>query len=101
MVPAALQQRAEEHRAAVEATLVAELGHAITITLVAGTGLSEAGRPEPAAGGPSSPDLPPEPEHENDIDLSELTDAPTVPRMSGIERVAAAFPGAQLMDEDH
>ncbi len=99
-IPAALKQRAEEHRAAVEAALSTELGSSVTLSITGGVGATETAGP--GSSGANRRDLPPEPEpeHENDIDLNELTDAPAVPRMSGIERVTAAFPGAQLIDEE-
>ena len=100
IIPAALKQRAEEHRVAVEAVLCAALGRPIALTIAGGVGASHDAAP--GSSGVNRRDLPPEPEpeHENDIDLNELTDAPTVPRMSGVERVTAAFPGAQLIDEE-
>ncbi len=96
-VPAALKQRAEEHRAAVEAVVSGEIGRPIGLTLVGDLiGEAPGGHAAHTGGGRDTSSSAPE----EDVDLSELTDAPAEPRLSGIERVAAAFPGAQLIDED-
>jgi DNA polymerase III subunit gamma/tau len=36
---------------------------------------------------------------EDDIDLSELVDAPVEPVVNNIDRIAAAFPGSQLIED--
>jgi hypothetical protein len=47
---------------------------------------------------PSDPD--PGPIPDEPFDPGELVDAPLETPMSAVERVAAAFPGAKLLDDD-
>jgi len=41
------------------------------------------------------------PPPDEDIDLVDLVDAPPEAHVSGISRIAAAFPGSELIDEQH
>jgi len=85
--------KCEEHRVAVEAVLAAHFGCAVPLVLVVDDSTTVAAPPAEA----SDPD--PD-DHDEIVDVHELEDAPADGR-SGIERVAAAFPGAQLVEEDH
>ena len=89
------RKRCDEHRAAVEAALAHALGSSVRVTLTA----EPDGGASPSSNNPGPANEPPA--AEEDIDLSELVDAPPAGRMSGIDRVTAAFPGAQLIEEDH
>ena len=87
------RKRCEEHRTDVERALAAHFGVPVTLLLVTDDGSSAAA----ASHGASSR---PVPQAEEDVDLSALVDAPKDTTMSNVERVAAAFPGAQLLDEE-
>ena len=88
------RKRCEEHRADVERALAAHFGVPVTLLLVTDDGSSAAA----ASHGASSR---PVPQAEEDVDISALVDAPKDTAMSNVERVAAAFPGAQLLDEEN
>jgi DNA polymerase-3 subunit gamma/tau len=81
-------KRAGEHRQEIEKLLATEAGHLVRITLLADAAS------EPAAA--AAPAAPPD----EDIDLAELTEAPPADApLTGISRIAAAFPGSELLDE--
>jgi DNA polymerase III subunit gamma/tau len=79
--------RCEPLRADVEAALAAQFGRPVTIRLVADAGQVAYDAP---TGGPPA---------DEDVDPSELIDAAPVDAASIVERVVAAFPGAQLLEE--
>ncbi len=98
--------KCEEMRADVEAVLAEHFGAPVRLELVVDVG--EAAASPPARGGrprrgpvevdPSpAPEPDPEPEPEEVVDVHELEDAPTDTR-SGLDRIAEAFPGAQLVE---
>jgi hypothetical protein len=89
------RRRCEEHRTDVERAIGAHFGVPVTLVLVTDDGSSAA-----AAAGPHGPSSRPVPQADEEVDLSALVDAPKDTTMSGVERVAAAFPGAQLIDEE-
>ncbi|MEO6318848.1 MAG: DNA polymerase III subunit gamma/tau [Acidimicrobiales bacterium] len=77
----------EKRRPEVEAALATHFGRAVPVTVVVDVDAS------PAAAGPS-----PMPAPDDDIvDVHELEDAPSAG--SGVERLAEAFPGAELVEE--
>jgi DNA polymerase-3 subunit gamma/tau len=118
-----------DHRPAVEAALAAVVGHAVTIEfVVGGTPISDEPAPRPAApaptpraeptaprpsaveratlaaaAAPDEPDVTPIPvdlPDDDEVDLSELTDAPPETVKTPIDRLAEAFPGSELMNDD-
>lgn len=90
------RRRCEEYLSTVAAALSAAAGGPVSLRLAA-DGESATTPRSGQAGGSRPPAAEPEDEA---IDMSELVDAPAEPRTSGIDRVAAAFPGAQLLDEE-
>jgi DNA polymerase-3 subunit gamma/tau len=111
------REKCEAHRPAVEAALSAAVGRPIAMTIVVGVDPLAVHEPAPAAqtrppataaggrstgstGSASSTDaavmLDDDEEH---IDLDELTDVPPDSVLSPIDRLAQAFPGAELVEE--
>ncbi|MEQ1788031.1 MAG: hypothetical protein ABL966_13335, partial [Acidimicrobiales bacterium] len=80
----------EKRRPEVEAALAAHLGQAVPLQVTVRAELAEATSTSPEA--PAS--APPEDEG---IDVHALEDAPAAG--SGVERLAEAFPGAELVEE--
>jgi DNA polymerase-3 subunit gamma/tau len=81
------RDRCEGHRADAEAALAAHFGAPIRLLLVVD---GQAGNPSPARGSSHA---------EESIDPSELVNAPPGDAPTGIDRLTAAFPGAQLLEE--
>jgi hypothetical protein len=84
----------EKKRADVERALEAHFGRPVPLRLVTdddvgGPAPAPPGSPAPAASGPAEPD-------DEDIDVSQLEDAPDA--ASGAQRLTDAFPGAELVD---
>jgi DNA polymerase-3 subunit gamma/tau len=77
--------KCEPLRADVEAALSAQFGRPVPLRLVV-----DEGQPASAAD---------EPRDDEVVDLTELVDAPAFAEAPSIERVAQAFPGAELIDE--
>ncbi len=96
-------QKCEEMRPEVEAILTEHFGAPITLELVVDDAPAPAAaptRPAPAAREPAPEPLP-EPEEIAEIgDIAELDDAPADDR-TGIDRLAEAFPGAELFQEEN
>ncbi len=122
--------KCEAHRADVEAALSAAVGTPVTIRIVAEGGAAPAASatappPAPAAEPAAEPAAPAEspieraaraaaeqpdddepdapayvPPDDDEVDLSELTDAPPETVKSPIDRLAEAFPGSELMRDD-
>ena len=86
------RRRCDEHRADVERAIAAHFGTPVRLALVV-----DGGTPGAA---PSAPGARPAPPPDEDVDLSELVDAPKETTMTSVERIAAAFPGSELVDED-
>ncbi len=92
--------RCEECKSDVEAALAAQFGRPVPVRIVVGTEgvdpstshLSIA--PPPTDGGAADG-----PAEETTIDPSELTDAPDA-ATSGLDRIAAVFPGAEIVTDD-
>jgi hypothetical protein len=80
--------KCEPYRAEVERVLAAEFHRPVPLRLVLD---DEAESGDDRRMAPSPED--------DDVDLSELVDAPPGSGGSGIERLTKAFPGAQLIDE--
>jgi DNA polymerase-3 subunit gamma/tau len=89
----------EKKRPEVEAALAAALGRPVVLRLV--TDAEVSGLPPaavPSAGAPPAPAAAPSPADDDEaIDVHDLEDAPDAG--SGVERLAEAFPGAELVDE--
>jgi DNA polymerase-3 subunit gamma/tau len=83
--------RCEEHRAGVEQVLGDHFGRPVPLALVVDDGT-------PASPAPLSVERVDEPVEEI-VDVNELEDAPADNR-SHVDRLAAAFPGAELMQEE-
>ena len=83
------RQKCEEKRKDVETALAAHYGRPIPLTLVVDAGESAA----PAAVATSSP-------ADEEVDLTELVDAPAAPPTSSIDRLTQAFPGAELLTDE-
>jgi DNA polymerase III subunit gamma/tau len=88
--------KCQEHRAAVEAALAKVIGEPVKIEIVVG---GRAHDDEPA---PVARITPPQPAHDpaaDEIDLSELTDAPPESVRTPIDRLSEAFPGSEFVTE--
>jgi hypothetical protein len=88
--------KCQEHRAAVEAALAKVIGEPVKVEIVVG---GRAHDDEPA---PVPRITPPQPAHDpaaEEIDLSELTDAPPESIRTPIDRLAEAFPGSEFVTE--
>lgn len=85
--------RCEEVRGEVESVIAARFGAPVSITLVV-----DGSAPDPSAPrGANARRAVPDPV-DDEVDLDDLVDAHGV-HNSGIDRIAAAFPGAELVDE--
>jgi DNA polymerase III subunit gamma/tau len=115
--------KCDDHRKTVEAALSAATGAPVTIEFVVGARSLDdhepptpAPTPAPAAAAPTPttpavsptsvsapalvPDIAPEPERDEDIDMSDLTDAPPESIKTPIDRLADAFPGSELVNDN-
>jgi hypothetical protein len=81
------RDRCELHRTDVEAALAAHFGRPILLKLVVDG-------PDRSAGNAETRAMP-----EESIDPSELVNAPPANGPTGIDRLTAAFPGAELIEE--
>jgi DNA polymerase III subunit gamma/tau len=113
---AAHAERCGAYRAEVEAALTAAVGAPVSIVIETGgvpighdtadhpSGATDHGRPatppRPERDAEPSGPAPVEPERDEDIDLHDLTDAPPESVLTPIDRLAQAFPGAELVDDD-
>jgi DNA polymerase-3 subunit gamma/tau len=88
---AAHRSRCEEHRAGVEQVLSDHFGRVVPLVLVIDDGTTIATPPMPA----SAIDEP----VEEIVDVHDLDDAPPGPH-GDVDRIAAAFPGAELVQEE-
>jgi DNA polymerase-3 subunit gamma/tau len=86
--------KCEQHRPSVEAALSDALGRSVTVELTHG-GSAAPARGEDPAPAPAVP----APLEEDEIDLDDLVDAPPEAHKSGIDRLAEAFPGSELVEE--
>jgi DNA polymerase III subunit gamma/tau len=104
------REKCEAHRPAVEAALSAAVGRPIALTIVVGVDPLAVHDPAPAtatrpsAAGSSGPSPTPADaavtlDDEEHIDLDDLTDVPPESVLSPIDRLAQAFPGAELVEE--
>ncbi len=115
--------KCDDHRKTVEAALSAATGSPVTIEFVVGARSlddheppSPVPTPAPLAAAPPAtmpavsptpvsapalvPDIAPEPERDEDIDMSDLTDAPPESIKTPIDRLADAFPGSELVNDN-
>jgi DNA polymerase III subunit gamma/tau len=87
-------EKCERCRPEVEAALAAHFGRPVPVRLVV-----DDDPPASAPVGPVGADEPVAPEPDDEIDLSQLTDAVGTPDTS-VDRVRELFPGAELVEED-
>ncbi|HEY5663054.1 MAG TPA: hypothetical protein VIS05_03365, partial [Ilumatobacter sp.] len=108
--------KCNEHRPAVEAALAAAVGGPIRIEFVvtsrphddpeATPAPGRTASPAPREAAPARPPADPsgtashQPAADDEIDLSDLTDAPPESVKTPIDRLAEAFPGSELMADD-
>ena len=102
--------KCEDHRSTVEAALSIATGSPVTIEFVVGGRSTDDHDPAPTPAPapavsmtPSSaptPEPEPEPERDEDIDISDLTDAPPESIKTPIDRLAEAFPGSELVNDN-
>jgi hypothetical protein len=90
--------RCEECKGDVEAALASHFGRPVPIRLVVDGDVPDPGDASPSGSRTPRPSAP-EPTHDESIDLTELTDAHDV-TSSGVDRIAAVFPGAELVSDD-
>jgi hypothetical protein len=88
--------RCEECKGDVEAALAAHFGRPIPVRIVVGGDVPDPGAPHLSVAPPPGTDAPSE---ESTIDPEELTDAPEA-ATSGLDRIAAVFPGAEIVTND-
>ena len=87
--------RCEQHRTEVETVLAAHFGRPVPLQLV-----TDGDPPPPSDDADRAPATGPADDPIESIDPDELVDAPVgAPAPSSVERLAAAFPGAQILDE--
>jgi hypothetical protein len=86
-------QRCEECRADVEAALGAHFGHPVQVRIV----VDDQAEAPPVPGAPAPPPDAHAPDDEA-IDLHDLVDATDLAD-TGVDRVTAVFPGAELVDD--
>ena len=79
--------KCEGYKAEVEAALAAHFHRPVPLRLVVDEG------------GPPGGDAGPAPPTDDDVDPTDLLDAPPASVPSGLDRLTQAFPGAQLLDE--
>lgn len=95
--------KCEERHGEAEAALTAALGRPMKLQLVVDQEPSAPLPVDPGVGaggsGSSARDADTHLDDHEDIDVSELRDAPPVPVTSPIDTVLSAFPGAELVDE--
>jgi DNA polymerase-3 subunit gamma/tau len=83
--------KCEQHRADVEAAIVAVLGGKVGVQFVVDAAHDDAPAAAAAAAAADAAD--------HEIDLHDLVDAPPDSVVSPIDRLAQAFPGSELLDE--
>jgi DNA polymerase III subunit gamma/tau len=94
-LPTAIHRdKCEPHRVEVEATLRAHLNRAIVLELVV-QGVTAAPDPSVGAGNRPAANMA---DPDESIDMDDLVAAPTEPAISALDRLAAKFPGAQVLD---
>lgn len=87
--------RCEEVRADLESVLAARFGTPISVSLIVDGSAPDPSAPRGVAARRAVPDTDP---MDDAVDLDDTTDAHGVAN-AGIDRIAAAFPGAELVDE--
>ena len=83
--------KCEQHRADVEAAIVAVLGGKVGVQFVVDAAHDDAPAAAAATAAADAAD--------HEIDLHDLVDAPPDSVVSPIDRLAQAFPGSELLDE--
>ena len=91
-------QRCEDVKGDVEATLAQHFGRPVPVRLVVDEGVPDPGAPHLSVAPPPASDAR-EVREDEGIDPDELTDAPDG-ATSGLDRIAAVFPGAELVTDD-
>jgi len=92
------REKCEAKRKEVEEALAAHFHRSVPLRIVVDSGSTgEGGTGRPVRSGPALRVVP-DPEPDDDIDIASLSDAPPDDR-SPIDRLAEAFPGAELLEE--
>jgi DNA polymerase III subunit gamma/tau len=89
-----LRRKGDENRTEVEAALSSITGSPVRLNVIVGATTGQASD-DPSPMPPRAVEL----QADDDIDLTELVDAPRGPVISPIDRIAAAFPGVKLGEE--
>jgi hypothetical protein len=90
--------RCGEHRAAVEAALAKVVGAPVTVEFVVGARGQHDDEPVTSPR-PVAPTPPVDDQPTDEIDLSDLTDAPPESVKTPLDRLAEAFPGSEFVTE--
>ena len=90
--------RADAVKSDVESALQQHFGRPVPVRVVVDEGVPDPGAPHLSIAPPPSADVR-DPADDEPIDPTELTDAPEG-ATSGLDRIAAVFPGAELVDDD-
>jgi len=88
------QKRCEQFRPQIEAAISESFGTPLTLELTVGDAPSQTPRKK------SSATPAPQPAHESEVDIHDLTDADTV-NASAAERIAEVFPGAEVIEQEN
>ncbi|MEI6497140.1 MAG: DNA polymerase III subunit gamma/tau [Actinomycetota bacterium] len=100
---AAQRSKCEQYRGDVDKAMVKALGAAVPLTFVVDSAADRDDDPPtasaPAASSTSPKPAPATPTPDEEIDLTDLVDAPPEAAITPIDRLAQAFPGSELLDE--
>ena len=100
---AAQRSKCEQYRGDVDKAMVKALGAAVPLTFVVDSAADRDDDPPtasaPAASSTSPKPAPATPTPDEEIDLTDLVDAPPETAITPIDRLAQAFPGSELLDE--
>ena len=95
----ALRKRAEDQRGEIEKALAEQFGRPVALEIL----VDGSATPTDESSGPASVRTlvsAPPPQEEHEIDLDDLVDAPKEASVTGLDRITAAFPGAELINEE-
>ena len=87
------QKRCEQYRPQIEAAMTEAFGSPLTLELAVGDMATPSSRQR------TNVSPAPEPAHETEVDIHDLTDADTV-NPSPAERIAEVFPGAEIIEQE-
>ena len=86
-------KRCEQYRPQIEAAVAETFGTPLSLQLAVGDAARQPAKRKSTTAAP-------EPAHESEVDIHDLTDADTV-NASAAERIVEAFPGAEIMEEEN